>query len=188
VVAGIAETLSLAAYSPDEQLMSSCPLPFACGAYSPSRSIPVLAGLTHVIVGCGSTLFCLKRGVGVEVIRLPSDAIALCAPPEEYPRYCVVVCDHHLISLWHRAEESRLELLRDDVSDVTCGFTHAGHLVVVDHDRFEIYRPVRQSFNFQFMGGGSMPGNSPIAVLTAPQPNQVLICSRLGAVMRAAIT
>ena len=64
VVAGIAETLSLAAYSPDEQLMSACPLPFSCGGSSPARPIPVLAGLTHVILGRGSAPLLFETGRG----------------------------------------------------------------------------------------------------------------------------
>jgi tetratricopeptide (TPR) repeat protein len=177
-------TLSLVTYGPDEQRLGTCELSHALAGYAPVGPIHVLAGLTHVMLGFESTLCCVKRGVGIETIRLPSPLRALCAPPGEYPHYSVVVCDNHLAVLWHSRKDRQLELLQDDASSAVCGFTQQGQLFVAQTGRFEVYELVNG--HLQLRGSGKMPWHAPIAALTAPQSDQVLICSESGQVMRVA--
>jgi hypothetical protein len=177
-------TLSLATYASDEQRLGTLELPHFLAGQLPAGPVPVLAGMTHVILGFGSALCCLKRGVGIEMIRLPSPVRALYAPPGEYPQYSVVMCDNHLAVLWHARNDGHMELLQDDASSAVCGFTRQGQLFVAQTGRFEIYELVNDKL--QLRGSGTMPLRSPIAVLETPQPDQIVVFSESGQVMRAA--
>jgi tetratricopeptide (TPR) repeat protein len=177
-------TLSQAAYAPDEQRLGTCELPYFLAGQVPAGPIPVLAGLTHVILGFGNALCCLKRGFGMEMIRLPSPVRALYAPPDEYPQYSVVTCDNHLAVLWHTTTDNHLELFQDNALDAVCGFTRQGELFVAQTGRFEIYQLVNN--HLQLRGSGTMPSRSPIAVLTTTRSDQIMVVSESGQVMRAA--
>lgn len=177
-------TLSLATYGPDEQRLGTCELSHALAGYAPVGPIHVLAGLTHVMLGFESILCCVKRGVGIETIRLPSPLRALCAPPEEYPHYSIAVCDNHLAVLWHDRKDRQLELLQDDASSAVCGFTQQGLLFIAQTGRIDVYELVNG--HLQLRGSETMPWHSPIAVLTAPQSDQILICFESGEITRVA--
>jgi hypothetical protein len=178
--------LVLSTYTADSMLMGSYDVPLPNPLDGPAGDIsdaaPIWAGPTHIFLGLGDSVLAIQRGVGAEILRTPSTVRGFCAPPEEFPGQIVIRCEHHVLAWWHGGREHRLEELCDSLHDALCGFTRAGHLVLMAGRRYEIYK--RGTRNFELSAASYLSSESAMAVLTAPTPDQVLVCGANGEMLR----
>ena len=175
------DQLLLSTYGSGAQMMSA-PLVPRAGELAPGdphspRAVPMCARSTHVFVGLGDRLLCLKRGVRAETVAMPGAILSLVSPPGD-SGCLLATCEHGAAVLWYDTPDSRIEMISDELSGPVGGFSGNGDLVLLGQRRVEVFRRSGRGF-VQDATDVDGPA-SPMAVLTARQPDQVLLCSRDG--------
>lgn len=172
----------LRSYDREQHLINSQAIPLPPGATHSDlrnlRSVPIAVTRSHLYLGLQQYLFCITRGVGGEVLRTNSDILNIQVPPEDFPRYAILTCHHEVSAVWHRRHENRIETLSDRVLDPVVGITRNGVVVIAEEKQFTIFE--RHSSGFARRSAGVHSSPTPLAIVTAKHPNQMVDCGKSG--------
>lgn len=172
------DELLVNAYGSRERLLGSQPIPMPpearLGGTAAFDRIPFAAGSTHLFLGLGRDVYCVRRGVGLEVVRVPGEIRGIWLPPEESPDCVLVACAEGVYLLRQRRTECEVEVVNESMSRPVCGFTKDMRIVLLTEGQYEIYQ--RAGGHCELTGAGRLAQHVPMAVLTARHLDQILVC------------
>ena len=176
------DELVLRNYSPEGRLLGSSAVRLPPGVLGNAPAaveyVPSAASSTHVYLAVHDCVVCIRRSIRVEVLRMKSQVLDIFVPPCDYPTCAIVRCQGEVVALWHDPAENRVELIDDTMSAAMCGCTREDRIVLADGHRFDLY--ARRDREFELVVTGTRSLNTPLAILPAQQPNQILILCRQG--------
>jgi hypothetical protein len=138
----------------------------------------ITATNSYVYLAIHATLFCVRRGVSVERLPLPGPVLRIVVPCGGFNNWAVIQCDNEVLAIAHRGTENRVETIDESTAGKVCGITRDGRLVLDDGKRLEIY--ARRGGHFHRASVVHHRVHSPIGILAAREPGQVLIVCRDG--------